>query len=85
VGSGCGTGRAMGRWGGPCGGAIVAAWRVVMKAIRVLPAKHEAPICEAYEDEREVRRFERAVREHRAYTEAFRVVPLDERSTGRIA
>jgi superfamily II DNA or RNA helicase len=53
-----------------------------MKAIRVLPAKHDAPSCEAYDDEREVRRFERAMREHRAYSEAFRVVPLDERVDG---
>jgi hypothetical protein len=53
-----------------------------MKAIRVLPAKHQAPTCEAYDDEREVRRFERAMREHRAYAEVFRVVPLDERVDG---
>jgi superfamily II DNA or RNA helicase len=53
-----------------------------MKAIRVLPAKHDAPNCEAYGDEREVRRFEWAMREHRAYAEAFRVVPLDERVDG---
>jgi hypothetical protein len=53
-----------------------------MKAIRFLPAKHDAPSCEAYADEREVRRFERAMRVHRAYAEAFRVVPLDERVDG---
>jgi hypothetical protein len=53
-----------------------------MKAIRVLPAKHDAPSCEAYDDEREVRRFEGAMRVHRAYVEAFRVVPLDERVDG---
>lgn len=56
--------------------------RSTMKAIRVLPAKHDAPRCEAYHDEREVRRFERAMREHRAYAEAFRLVPLDERVDG---
>ena len=55
---------------------------VEMKAIRLLPAKHETPACEAYEDEREVRRFEGAMRVHRAYAEAFRVVPLDERVDG---
>jgi superfamily II DNA or RNA helicase len=53
-----------------------------MKPIRLVPAKHQAPVCEAYDDEREVRRFERAVREHRAYSEAFRVVPLDGRVDG---
>ncbi len=53
-----------------------------MRQIRLVPAKHEAPFCEAYDSEQEVRRFERAVREHRAYSEPFQVVPLDGRVDG---
>jgi hypothetical protein len=53
-----------------------------MRQIRLVPAKHEAPFCEAYGSEQEVRRFERAVREHRAYSEPFQVVPLDARVDG---
>jgi len=50
-----------------------------MKQIRLVPAKHEAPVCDAYDNEQEVRRFERAVREHRAFSEPFAIVPLASR------
>jgi superfamily II DNA or RNA helicase len=53
-----------------------------MKAIRLAPAKHPAPSCEAYDDESEVCRFERDVRVHRAYWEPFRVVPVGSRVDG---
>ena len=53
-----------------------------MRQIRLVPAKHEAPFCEAYDSEQEVQRFERAVREHRAYSEPFQVMPLDARVDG---
>lgn len=47
-----------------------------MRQIRLVPAKHEAPFCEAYDSEQEVRRFERAVREHRAYSDAQLVAAI---------
>lgn len=52
-----------------------------MKAIRVLLAKHEAPSCEAYDDEREVRRFASYARAS-CLRGGVRLVPLDERVDG---
>src|SRR5437868_2770449 len=40
---------------------------------KLSPIRHEEPRCESFEEEASVREFERAMRVHRAHTEAFRV------------
>lgn len=53
-----------------------------MTIVRLRPLEREAPRCENYADEHELRRFERAVRAHRADTEAFVVEALEGRVDG---
>ncbi|MCU0684591.1 MAG: DEAD/DEAH box helicase, partial [Polyangiaceae bacterium] len=50
--------------------------------VRLRPRESELPRCENYGDEHEVRRFERAMRAHRAYTEAFEIEALEGRVDG---
>lgn len=60
----------------PCG------HRSGVKTIRLAPVRHEEPDCLDYDDEDEVRRFEVAMRVHRAHAEAYSVAPLDGRIDG---
>jgi superfamily II DNA or RNA helicase len=53
-----------------------------MKSIRLAPVRHDEPDCLDYDDEDEVRRFEIAMRVHRAHAEAYSVTPLDGRVDG---
>src|SRR4051794_9504574 len=53
-----------------------------MRAIHLDPERHEEPVCDSYEDEIAVRRYEREVRVHRAFTEKFVVLPLAARVDG---
>jgi superfamily II DNA or RNA helicase len=53
-----------------------------MKTIRLKPVRHPTPRCETYDDEHSVRRFERAMRLHRAHVEPYSVTPLDGRLDG---
>jgi superfamily II DNA or RNA helicase len=53
-----------------------------MRAIHLEPERHEEPVCDSYEDEAAVRRYEREVRVHRAFTEKFVVLPLEARVDG---
>lgn len=53
-----------------------------MRSIQLAPVRHEEPDCLDYDDESEVRRFEVAMRIHRAYVEAYSVTPLDTRVDG---
>ncbi|HEU4537827.1 MAG TPA: SNF2-related protein, partial [Polyangiaceae bacterium] len=50
--------------------------------VRLRPLEGELPRCENYGDEHEVRRFERAMRAHRARVEAFEVEALEGRVDG---
>lgn len=56
--------------------------RAKVKSIRLAPVRHEEPECLDYDDEEEVRRFEIAMRVHRANAEAYAVTPLDGRVDG---
>jgi superfamily II DNA or RNA helicase len=56
--------------------------RTPVKSIRLAPVRHEPPDCVDYDDESEVRRFEIAMRVHRAYVEAYAITPLDARVDG---
>lgn len=53
-----------------------------MATVRLRPLDHEPPRCVNYADEHEVRRFERAVRAHRAHAETFVVEALEGRVDG---
>jgi superfamily II DNA or RNA helicase len=53
-----------------------------MRRIVLEPVRDEAPSCEAFADVESVKRFERAVRAHRARVEPFTVAPLDGRADG---
>lgn len=53
-----------------------------MKSFRLAAVRHEEPDCLDYDDEAEVRRYEIAMRVHRAHTEAYSVTALDERVDG---
>jgi superfamily II DNA or RNA helicase len=53
-----------------------------VKAIRLAPVRREPPECADYDDEDEVRRFEIAMRIHRAHAEEYSVTPLDGRADG---
>ena len=49
---------------------------------KLSPVRREEPRCADYQDEQTVRDFEREVRVHRAYAEAFVVTALDEQVDG---
>lgn len=53
-----------------------------MRPIRLVPERHETPQCESFEDEQAVRRFEREMRVHRAFTEPFQIRALEARVDG---
>lgn len=53
-----------------------------MRTLHLAPERHEEPVCESYEDASAVRRYEREVRVHRAFTEPFAVTPLEARVDG---
>jgi hypothetical protein len=53
-----------------------------MTTVRLRPLEGDAPRCTNYGDEHEVRRYERAMRAHRARTENFAVEPLGPRVDG---
>lgn len=53
-----------------------------MKSIHLAPVRHEEPDCLDYDDVDEVRRFEIAMRVHRAHVEAYSVTLLDGRVDG---
>ena len=53
-----------------------------MRAIRLDPQRHDEPVCISFTDERDVARYEREVRVHRAFTEPFVVTPLEARVDG---
>jgi superfamily II DNA or RNA helicase len=53
-----------------------------MKPISLAAVRHEEPDCLDYEDEGEVRRYEIAMRVHRAHAEPYSVTPLDGRVDG---
>jgi superfamily II DNA or RNA helicase len=53
-----------------------------MRPIQLEPTRRDAPTCESFTDEAAVRRYEREVRVHRAYTEPFSVRPLEARIDG---
>ncbi|HEU4408880.1 MAG TPA: DEAD/DEAH box helicase [Polyangiaceae bacterium] len=53
-----------------------------MTTVRLRPLKREPPRCANYADEHELRRFERAMRAHRADTEPFVVEALEGRVDG---
>ncbi len=50
-----------------------------MPVIQLKPRDHDLPVCERYDDEAALVRFERAMREHRAFTEPFRLERADDR------
>lgn len=50
-----------------------------MPVLQLKPRDHDLPVCERYDDEAAVVRYERAMREHRAFTEPFRLERADER------
>jgi hypothetical protein len=47
------------------------------RTIRLNAVRHEAPVCEDYEDLGSVLDFERAMRVHRAYVEPFEIASPD--------
>ncbi|MCU0522608.1 MAG: DEAD/DEAH box helicase [Anaerolineae bacterium] len=53
-----------------------------MKPVRLLPVRHQAPVCASFASLGAVREFERAMRVHRAHTEGYAVTPLDGRVDG---
>lgn len=53
-----------------------------MRAVHLAPERHEEPVCDSFTDELAVRRYEREVRVHRAFTEPFAVTPLEARVDG---
>lgn len=53
-----------------------------MKAMRLQPVRHQAPVCASFASLGAVREFERAMRVHRAHSEAFTVTSLDGRADG---
>ena len=53
-----------------------------MRTLHLDPERHEEPVCGSFTDEREVFRYEREVRVHRAFTEPFAVTPLEGRVDG---
>lgn len=53
-----------------------------MKSIRLAPVRHEPPDCLDFDDEDEVRRYEVAMRVHRAHAEGYFVTPLEGRVDG---
>jgi superfamily II DNA or RNA helicase len=53
-----------------------------MRPVHLDPQRHEEPVCDSYEEEAAVRRYEREVRVHRAFTESFAVLLLDARVDG---
>jgi superfamily II DNA or RNA helicase len=53
-----------------------------MRTLQLAPERHEEPVCDSYEDAIAVRRYEREVRVHRAFTEPFAVTALEARVDG---
>jgi superfamily II DNA or RNA helicase len=53
-----------------------------MKTIRLSIKDRPLPQCDSFQDEQSVRKYERQVREHRAYAEKFSVTALDGRVDG---
>ncbi|MDB4929435.1 MAG: helicase, Snf2 family [Myxococcaceae bacterium] len=50
-----------------------------MPVIQLRPRERDLPVCERYDDEAAVVRFEHAMREHRGLTEPFRLERADDR------
>ncbi|MEP7122046.1 MAG: DEAD/DEAH box helicase [Byssovorax sp.] len=53
-----------------------------MRTLHLVYERHEEPVCESYQDAIAVRRYEREIRVHRAFTEPFAVTPLEARVDG---
>ena len=50
-----------------------------MKSVRLIPIRRTTPVCSNFEDAGTVRRFEKAMRMHRAFSEPFVVTPREDR------
>lgn len=49
-----------------------------MRPIKLRPLQRKAPRCESFDEEEAIRRFEREMRQHRAYTEPYLIQQLGE-------
>jgi superfamily II DNA or RNA helicase len=50
----------------------------IVRPIKLRPLQRKAPRCESFDEEEAIRRFEREMRQHRAYTEPYLIQQLGE-------